>query len=138
MQLHLHSIKFLNIIYRKHLSDYFLWVSLIGEQEVGFFMQLGNLICYPEDIVLFSKKREGVLMPAEVPEEQFWLLIEISSIHSERIIQALKDYLVSGYSRKAVCERYGVNNGYFSTSLGRLHRINQMVWRLAPYYRNVV
>lgn len=84
--------------------------------------------------MLFSKKGEGVLMPAEVPEEKFWLLVEISSIHSERIIQALKDYLVFGYSRKVVCERYGVNNGYFSTSLGRLHRINQMAWKLAPYY----
>lgn len=101
-------------------------------------MQMGNILCHLEDKVLFSKKREGVLMPGEVPEEQFWLLIEISSIHSERNIHALKDYLVSGYSRKAVCERYGVNNGYFSTSLGRLHRINQMAWKLAPYYRNAV
>lgn len=28
-------------------------------------MQMGNILCHPEDKVLFSKKREGVLMPGE-------------------------------------------------------------------------
>ncbi|WP_303244743.1 PapB/FocB family fimbrial expression transcriptional regulator, partial [Salmonella enterica] len=35
--------------------------------------------------------RAGELEPGAVPEEQFWLLVDISPIHSEKIILALKD-----------------------------------------------
>lgn len=69
-------------------------------------------------------------------EDHFWILVEISPIHSERIIKALRDYLVSGDSRKVVCERYGVNNGYLSTSLGRLFHINQLALKLCQYCNN--
>ncbi|ENT2050206.1 PapB/FocB family fimbrial expression transcriptional regulator [Salmonella enterica] len=41
--------------------------------------------------------RAGELEPGAVSEEQFWLLVDISPIHSEKIILALKDYFVSGY-----------------------------------------
>lgn len=64
----------------------------------------------------------------------FFLLIGISSIHSDRVILAMKDYLVGGHSRKEVCEKYQMNNGYFSTTLGRLIRLNALAARLAPYY----
>ena len=47
---------------------------------------------------------------------------------------AMKDYLVGGHSRKEVCEKYQMNNGYFSTTLGRLIRLNALAARLAPYY----
>ncbi|WP_419144982.1 PapB/FocB family fimbrial expression transcriptional regulator [Escherichia coli] len=57
-------------------------------------------------------------------EMHFFLLIGISSIHSDRVILAMKDYLVGGHSRKEVCEKYQMNNGYFSTTLGRLIRLN--------------
>ncbi|EBZ4618317.1 transcriptional regulator, partial [Salmonella enterica] len=36
--------------------------------------------------------RAGELEPGAVSEEQFWLLVDISPIHSEKIILALKDY----------------------------------------------
>ncbi|EDV7203285.1 transcriptional regulator [Salmonella enterica subsp. enterica serovar Bredeney] len=78
--------------------------------------------------------RTGELAPGEVPEEQFWLLVDISPIHSEKIILALKDYFVSGYSRKVVCERHGMSGGYLSTSINRLNFISRNVQKLAGYY----
>ncbi|EMD9074607.1 transcriptional regulator PefB [Salmonella enterica] len=84
--------------------------------------------------IMLARIRRGALIPAKVNEEHFWLLIGISSIHSEKIIQALRDYLVFGVSRKGVCERYEVNNGYFSTSLNRLSRISQAAAQMVVYY----
>lgn len=92
----------------------------------------GNCQVKGEDFL--ARMRKGALIPAEVPEEKFWLLIEVSSIYSEKVILALRDYLVSGISRKQVCESYGMNNGYFSTSLNRLVRISKTISDLAPYY----
>lgn len=77
--------------------------------------------------------RESVLLPA-LCLKCIFLLIGISSIHSDRVILAMKDYLVGGHSRKEVCEKYQMNNGYFSTTLGRLIRLNALAARLAPYY----
>ncbi|EMK7066069.1 TPA: S/F1C fimbrial major subunit operon transcriptional regulator [Escherichia coli] len=84
------------------------------------------------------KLRESALSSGSMSEEQFFLLIGISSTHSDRVILAMKDYLVSGHSRKDVCEKYQMNNGYFSTTLGRLTRLNVLVARLAPYYTDSV
>lgn len=78
--------------------------------------------------------RESVLLPGSMSEMHFFLLIGISSIHSDRVILVMKDYLVGGHSRKEVCEKYQMNNGYFSTTLGRLIRLNALAARLAPYY----
>lgn len=86
-----------------------------------------------KDLMLARIKR-GALIPENVNEEHFWLLIGVSSIHSEKIIQALRDYLVLGVPRKNVCEQYNVNNGYFSTSLNRLQRISDAVAQMVTYY----
>ncbi|HCU0283924.1 TPA: AFA-III adhesin operon transcriptional regulator AfaA, partial [Escherichia coli] len=32
---------------------------------------------------------QGILMSGQVPEYQFWLLAEISPVHSEKVINAL-------------------------------------------------
>ncbi|HIH9051488.1 TPA: PapB/FocB family fimbrial expression transcriptional regulator [Escherichia coli] len=69
-----------------------------------------------------------------MPEKQYWLLIEISSIHSEKVINALRDYMVLGGRRKDVCERYGVSQSYFSCSLKRFLYIHQVVGRLVFFY----
>lgn len=84
-----------------------------------------------------SKEKADMLTIGEMPELQFWLLIEISPFHSERIICALKDFLVMGYSRKEICERYNISSGYFSSALGRLQRVNIAVSRLAQFYENI-
>ncbi|EIM7320207.1 adhesin biosynthesis transcription regulatory family protein [Escherichia coli] len=74
------------------------------------------------------------LSPGNVSEEHFWLLVEISPMHSEKIIFALKDFLVSGCSRKEVCERHGISSGYFSSALGRFRHVSMTVLQLIPYY----
>ena len=76
----------------------------------------------------------NILSAGSVSEDQFWLLIELSPIHSEKVINALRDHLVYGKSRKSVCEHHNVNAGYFSTSLNRINYINQVVALLLPYY----
>ncbi|MCZ6093396.1 PapB/FocB family fimbrial expression transcriptional regulator [Escherichia coli] len=60
--------------------------------------------------------------------------MELSAIHSQKIINALRDYLVSGDTRKVSCERHGANISYFSIALGRLFRVSQLVSQLTPYY----
>lgn len=77
----------------------------------------------------------GGLLRGEVNDEHFRLLVSISSIHSEKVILALKDYLVDGRSRKYVCDSYKLNNGYFSVSLSRLTRISQIIARIVQYYK---
>lgn len=81
-----------------------------------------------------SRMERYMLVAGAISEEHFWLLVELSPIHSEKVQMALRDYLVSGYSRKIVCEKHGVSNGYLSTSLGRLFRIGQIVSHLVPFY----
>lgn len=87
-----------------------------------------------ESCLLLSKRGRGIVEPGEMPELQFLLLIEISPIHSEKVIHALKDFLVVGYSRKEVCERYNISPGYFSGALGRFQRVSLAVSKLTPYY----
>lgn len=66
--------------------------------------------------------------------EQFYLLVELSSIHSQKVILAMRDHLVLGDSRKVVCERYGVNAGYLSVCIGRLLRVEKSVSKLVRFY----
>ncbi|HBC1707609.1 TPA: adhesin biosynthesis transcription regulatory family protein [Escherichia coli] len=76
----------------------------------------------------------GALLRGNVDAEHFRILIDISPIHSEKVILALRDYLVHGHSRKDVCERYGLNNGYFSISISRITRISRLIVNAIPYY----
>ncbi|MDF6552734.1 adhesin biosynthesis transcription regulatory family protein, partial [Escherichia coli] len=66
--------------------------------------------------------------------EHFDLLVDISSIHSRKIISAMRDHLVLGDSRRVVCERYGVNAGYLSVCIGRLLRVEKSVSKLVRFY----
>ncbi|EEE3275618.1 transcriptional regulator [Salmonella enterica subsp. enterica serovar Braenderup] len=81
-----------------------------------------------------SKSKESKLMQAELSEEHFWMLAEISPFHSEKVIYALRDFLVFGYTRREACERHGVSPSYFSVSLGRMSHVNRVVFSLIPYY----
>ncbi|XEG90411.1 adhesin biosynthesis transcription regulatory family protein [Edwardsiella tarda] len=77
------------------------------------------------DLSLSTKKSKFV--PGAMTEGRFWLLIEISSIHSEKVITALNEHLVLGYSRREVCERNNGSAGYLSLSLAKLIRIESAV-----------
>ncbi|WP_373232525.1 adhesin biosynthesis transcription regulatory family protein [Escherichia coli] len=81
-----------------------------------------------------SKKHGRALSPGKMSESQFWLLAEISPVHSEKVLNALRDFLVLGYTRKEACERHEVSQGYFSGALGRIQRTHQTVNRLIPFY----
>ncbi|EIV0763238.1 transcriptional regulator [Escherichia coli] len=79
--------------------------------------------------------KSDALISGEVPEDKFWLLIEISSIQSHKVICALYDYLVSGVSRKEICERHSVNNGYITRCMQRLIHIDKVAELLSSHYK---
>ncbi|RDO55827.1 PapB/FocB family fimbrial expression transcriptional regulator [Escherichia coli] len=91
-----------------------------------------------DDLVHCQRDADSVFRRVDVKSslsnEQFDLLMELSSIHSPKVILAMRDHLVKGDLRKVVCERYNVNAGYLSVCIGRLLRIEKVVSRLVRFY----
>ncbi|HCU1427435.1 TPA: transcriptional regulator [Escherichia coli] len=83
---------------------------------------------------LLARGRLGWLISGKVSEQQFWLLIGISSMHSEKVIKALFDYLVNGISRKKSCCLHQVNSGHFSIGLSRLQYLSHAAAKLSQFY----
>ena len=83
---------------------------------------------------IYTQKQKGELVPGQVHEIHFQLLMEISPVYSDKVILALRDFLVLGFTRKESCERHNVSPGYLSTTLGRIQNISKSVSRLMPYY----
>lgn len=84
---------------------------------------------------LLTRASQGWLLSGYVSETQFWLLVGISSMHSEKVINALLEYLVLGIPRKEACEKYRVNSGHFSIGLNRLQHISHAAAKLAEHYK---
>ncbi|WP_109955705.1 PapB/FocB family fimbrial expression transcriptional regulator [Escherichia coli] len=82
----------------------------------------------------YSRYKKRKLSSASLSEKQFWMLIEISPLHSEKVICALHDFLVFGYTRREVCDKYNVSLSYFSIALGRISHVNHVVSLLTSYY----
>lgn len=82
---------------------------------------------------LHNKKR---LPPGCMSHEHFGKLIEISTIHSEKVISALEDYCVKGSDRKSACGKFDVSPGYFSVCIRKLEALNAHIADIAPYYVN--
>ena len=101
---------------------------------LGFMGKIAGVLMENKNKSLNKGAKNRMLIPGFVSEVAFDLLIELSSVHSIKIINALHDYLVLGDDRKIACERYGANSSYFSIALGRLFRTNQIVSQLASYY----
>ncbi|EOK1824442.1 PapB/FocB family fimbrial expression transcriptional regulator [Escherichia coli] len=80
-------------------------------------------------------RKKDTLISGEVSEDKFWLLIEISAIQSHKVICALYDYLVVGVSRKMVCEKHSVNNGYITRCMQRLTHIDRIAELLSVHYK---
>ena len=97
-------------------------------------MQQKDVYFHGEQRQLFISKKNKRLAIGKVPEDIFWLLVEMSAIRSQNIIKALYDHLVLGDPRKVICERHNVNNGYISTSLSRLERMNEMINEMIPHH----
>lgn len=83
--------------------------------------------------VLWRRSKSN-LTPASLSNEHFWMLIEISPVYSEKIIRALRDFLVLGRERKEIYESHNVSSSYFSVALGRISRVDNIVSSLTPYY----
>ncbi|EPQ7464111.1 PapB/FocB family fimbrial expression transcriptional regulator [Escherichia coli] len=86
------------------------------------------------DKLFLTKVRGGTNSLVNISEEQFWLLVEISPLHSDKIISALRDHLVYGDSRKIACERNNVSAGYFSVCLRKLQQVSRVVSLLVSWY----
>ncbi len=79
--------------------------------------------------------KQGALVPGRITEDMFCILVEMSSIRSEKMIQALQEYLVQGKSRIAICEQYRLGSSHFSISLDRLQRLSYLAAMLTCYYQ---
>ncbi|EEZ6327446.1 TPA: transcriptional regulator [Escherichia coli] len=88
-------------------------------------------VCWVE-----QKIKDGFI-PGEMTDTHFNLLVALTTIYSEKVILALRLYLVDGYPRKDACERYNVSPGYFSVCLNRLDRTYRTARVLADYYFQV-
>ena len=91
----------------------------------------GDSDYYQKNVNPFARGEQFV---GSLSGEQFDLLVELSSIHSRKVIMAMRDHLVQGDSRKVVCERYGVNAGYLSVCIRRLLRVEKGVSKLVRFY----
>lgn len=76
------------------------------------------------------------LGPAELCDEHFWLLVELSGIRSEKVVLSLRGYLVDGFSRREACDRYQVSPSYFAISLKRVTYVNNISQKMSKYYKN--
>ncbi|CAD5746615.1 PapB/FocB family fimbrial expression transcriptional regulator [Escherichia coli] len=88
-----------------------------------------------ENIISFIGTGEK-LKAGEVSESLFWLLVELSSLRSEKTIRALNDFLVLGYTRKEVCEKYHLSGGNFSVALRRITHVDGIARLVATYYNS--
>ncbi|MEE7414659.1 PapB/FocB family fimbrial expression transcriptional regulator [Escherichia marmotae] len=93
-----------------------------------------NDLSVQEHSRFYSSLKKRRLPSASLSKKQFWMLVEISPLHSEKVICALRDFLVFGYTRREVCDKYNVSLSYFSIALGRISHVNHVVSSLASYY----
>ena len=73
------------------------------------------------------------LTTGSVSEEQFQLLIEISSLRSEKVINALRAYFVFGYTRSEACVLFNVNSGYLSRKVKEIQQLSQHIIATYPF-----
>ncbi|MDM2845513.1 adhesin biosynthesis transcription regulatory family protein [Citrobacter sp. Cpo090] len=74
------------------------------------------------------------LIPGRTEQDHLKLLIDISKMRSDKVINALHDYFVLGATRTDVCHKYNVNKGYLSLKIRELQELSGRVYKLFPYY----
>lgn len=67
--------------------------------------------------------------------EQFHLLLQLTSIRSDGMISACRSVLVDGLTQKAAAALHGVNEGQLSRRLGALRDSGEIVRRLSRFYQ---
>ncbi|WP_370607802.1 PapB/FocB family fimbrial expression transcriptional regulator [Citrobacter meridianamericanus] len=76
----------------------------------------------------------NTLAPGQVSNEQFCLLIDISSVRSDKVIHALQEYFVNGEKRNIICEKYHVNPGYLSIKIREVQALSRRILDIYPYF----
>ncbi|EAB9447447.1 hypothetical protein QOQ01_004734 [Salmonella enterica] len=77
---------------------------------------------------------KNILFPGSVPAEQFYLLIDISPLRSNKVIKALHNYFVLGHTRNDVCEEFQVNPGYLSIKIREIQLLCRKLLDMYPYF----
>ncbi|EQC1804413.1 PbsX family transcriptional regulator [Escherichia coli] len=77
--------------------------------------------------LLTSKHSMIYLSRGGVGHDHFWLLMELTSIRSEKMIRALYDYFVSGYLRNEICDMHGVSQSNLSLSIKKIQHTYKIV-----------
>lgn len=90
-----------------------------------------------KDAYLYGTRASG-LRAGQVSQDHFRQLINISNIHSTKVILALEEFLVFGLTRQEACEKHHVAQGYFSISLRRLQELSAQVVLMYPHYAGVI
>ncbi|HEJ4407781.1 TPA: adhesion biosynthesis transcriptional regulator [Pseudomonas aeruginosa] len=74
------------------------------------------------------------LKPGHVEQEQFELLLAGTSIRSVKVINALRDHLVSGVPGKDAWSQNGASKAQFYLNLGVIKEESERSRKLAPFY----
>ncbi|HCQ9044616.1 TPA: hypothetical protein OMI82_004821 [Escherichia coli] len=74
------------------------------------------------------------LEPGKVDKELLAILIDISPIRSDKLITALGEYYIHGEKRKLICDKYKINQGYFSLKIREIQDLNFRIYNLFPFY----
>lgn len=78
--------------------------------------------------------KNKTLSPGQVSDEQFCMLIDISPVRSDKVINALQEYFVNGIARSVICEKYNVNPGYLSIKIREIQSLSRKIIDIYPYY----
>ncbi|EEW1830757.1 TPA: fimbrial protein [Escherichia coli] len=83
----------------------------------------------------FLEKKNHILPSGSMSDDEFWCMIELTPIRSDKIIRALHDYFVLNRPRAHCCDKHGVSNGYFGACISRFEHVIQVVNTLLNYYK---
>ncbi len=83
----------------------------------------------------YSFTHPAGLAAGQVCDEHFWLLAELSPVHSEKALMALRDYFVFGYSRREICTRHGISQSYLGVAIRRIVHVNKIVKIITQFYK---
>lgn len=70
------------------------------------------------------------IIPGELNGDLFNNIISISSVRSEKVIRALYDYFVLGFSRREICDKNSINPGYLSIKIREFHEFYKKICAL--------
>ncbi|HAZ3906363.1 TPA: fimbrial protein [Escherichia coli] len=78
-------------------------------------------------------KRNAFFSVDGISDDEFWCIIELCAVRSDKVIKALYEYMVLKHSRSISCNNNGVSNGYFGCCLARIEHVIRVVSKLIAY-----